>query len=247
MGGRKMLYVIGMGPGNKDNMTYKAYEALKNADVVVGYKTYIQLVKEILPEVKITEDTGMKKEIERCQKAIDLAMEGKKVALVSSGDAGIYGMAGLVYQLAEGKMDASEIEIIPGVSASSSCASILGAPLMHDFATISLSDLLTEWELIKERLHCAGKGDFVVALYNPKSFGRTTQIEEARDILLQYKPADTVVGIVRDSGRKNESKEITTLKDMCDCEINMTSTVIIGNEMTYAKDNMMITPRGYVV
>ncbi|MBN2284919.1 MAG: precorrin-3B C(17)-methyltransferase [Tissierellales bacterium] len=239
-----MLYVIGIGPGDKDNMTFKAYKAIEEADVIIGYKKYIQLVKNIFPEA-YCEDFGMKKETDRCIRAVEIANQGKKVALVSSGDAGIYGMAGLVYQVAEGVLDFEEIEVIPGISASGSCGALLGAPLMHDFATISLSDLLTDWKLIEKRLHLAAEGDYVIVLYNPKSNGRTKHIENARDIILKYRSKDTVSGIVSDAGRKNQSVKITSLEKLCDHEINMTATVIIGNSTTYSKGNQMITPRGY--
>jgi precorrin-3B C17-methyltransferase len=246
MGGRKVLYVVGMGPGDVENMTFKAHKAIEEADIVIGYKKYIQLIKSIFPNVH-TEDFGMTKERDRCIRAVEIAKEGKKVALISSGDAGIYGMAGLVYQVAEDVLDFVQIEVIPGISASGSCGAVLGAPLMHDFVTISLSDLLTEWELIEKRLHLAGDGDFVTVLYNPKSNGRREHIERARDIILKYRSPQTAAGIVTDAGRKNQTVELTTLERLCDHEINMTSTVIIGNSRTYIRDNKMITPRGYIL
>ena len=254
-----------------EHLTFKAKDALENCDVVVGYKTYIDLIKGIIPG-KESFSTGMTKEVDRCQKAIELAMQGKKVAVVSSGDAGIYGMAGLVYGLlrvqdSRFKIQGSRhdekkrtcnlqlatcnltIEVIPGVPAFCAAASLLGAPLMHDFASISLSDLLTPWKTIRRRLKMAAEGDFVIILYNPKSKTRVSQLEEAIGIISSQRSDNTAVGIVKNATRKAEEIKITTLKQMPSHYdfIDMTTIVIIGNSSTFIADNKMITPRGYDV
>lgn len=234
-----------------EHLTFKAKEALENCDVVVGYKTYIDLIKRLIPNKEIF-STGMTKEIDRCQKAIDLALQGKKVAVVSSGDAGIYGMAGLVLELLQGPGEnklVPAVEVIPGVPAFCVAASLLGAPLMHDFASISLSDLLTPWETIKKRLEMASAADFVIILYNPKSKTRVSQLEEAVAIISAHRNENTPVGIVKNAAREGEEMTITTLKDMPSYYdfVDMTTIVIIGNSSTFAVDNKMITPRGYNV
>lgn len=187
----------------------------------------------------------MMKEVERCKKSIELAEKGKTISLVSGGDAGIYAMAGLVYEIAKEKNTNIKIEILPGLAAVNSCAAILGAPLMHDFATVSLSDLLTPWGTIVKRLEAVAAADFVVALYNPKSKKRTRQIIEARDIFLKHREPDNVVGIVTAATRENEVIALTTIGQMLDHPINMQSTVIIGNSNTFVWKDKMITPRGY--
>lgn len=229
-------------------MTLRARNAILNAEIVVGYDTYIELIAELLPG-KTVVGTGMMQEIERCQAAVDHAAAGRKVAVVSSGDPGIYGMAGLVLELAM-KLPVGErpdTEVIPGVSAVGAAAAILGAPLMHDFAVISLSDLLTPWEIIKKRVEMAAAGDFVIALYNPKSTKRVKHIEEVRNIALQHRSAQTPVGIVQQATRKGETKVISNLADFTQESIDMFSLVIIGNSQSYVKDGCIITPRGYVV
>ncbi len=241
-----MLSIVGMGPGDQDNMTFKAYETFKNADRVIGYKKYTQLVQKIFTDIQI-EEFGMMKERDRCQRAIELAKTGENIVLVSSGDSGVYGMAGLAYEMAEGQLDFSEIEVISGISALSACGSLLGAPLMHDFVVISLSDLLTDWNLIEKRLHLAGQGDFVTVLYNPKSQGRKTHIEKARDILMTYRDDQTPVGIVTNCGREDESRLVDCLKSFCQQPITMTSTVFVGNSHTKVVQGKMITPRGYLL
>lgn len=187
----------------------------------------------------------MTKEMDRCRMAIDLAAEGKTVAMVSSGDSGIYGMAGILLEIANEKQSDVEIETVPGVTAASAAASVLGAPLMHDFAVISLSDLMTPFDRIMKRVDCAGAGDFIVCLYNPKSKKRVDYVEKAADILMKYRSADTPVGVVRHAGREEESSFLTTLGEIKDAPIDMFSIVIIGNSNTYVKDGKMITPRGY--
>ena len=237
------IYIVGIGPGKKPDMTFKAYKAMKNSDIIVGYKTYTDLVKEYFPNIEI-KSSSMMKEVDRCIEVLKLAKDGKNVALISSGDAGVYGMAGIMYEVI-GENDDVEVEVIAGVTATNAAAAIVGAPIMHDYVTISLSNLLTDWELIKRRLELAAQGDFIVSLYNPKSRGRTTQIAEAQQIMLKYKSKDTPVAIVRNAGRENEEYEITTLENMLDFEINMLTIVLIGNSNTYVKNGKMITPRGY--
>lgn len=235
------IYVVGIGPGKKADMTFRAYEAMEKSDIIIGYKTYMDLIKEYYPG-KEMKNSQMTKEVDRCIDVLKLAKEGKNVALISSGDAGVYGMAGIMLEIADGEV---EVEIIPGVTATNAAAAIVGAPVMHDYVTISLSNLLTDWELIKKRLELAAQGDFVVSIYNPKSRGRVTQIEEARGIMLKYKPKTTPVAIVRNAGREDEEHVVTTLDEMLNHEINMLTIVIIGNANTLIKDGKMITPRGY--
>lgn len=235
------IYVVGIGPGKKQDMTYRAYEAMEKSDVIIGYKTYVDLVKEYFADKELI-NSPMKKEVDRCKDVLKIAKEGKNVSLISSGDAGIYGMAGIMLEIVE---DDIEVEVIPGVTASNAAGAFVGAPIMHDHATISLSDLLTDWELIKKRLDLAAQGDFVISLYNPKSRGRATQIVEARDIMLKYKQATTKVAIVRNVGREDQSYVLTTLGEMLEHEIDMLTVVIIGNANTFVKNGKMITPRGY--
>ena len=235
------IYVVGIGPGKKADMTFRAYEAMEKSDIIIGYKTYMDLIKEYYPG-KEMKNSQMTKEVDRCIDVLKLAKEGKNVALISSGDAGVYGMAGIMLEITDGEV---EVEIIPGVTATNAAAAIVGAPVMHDYVTISLSNLLTDWELIKKRLELAAQGDFVVSIYNPKSRGRVTQIEEAREIMLKYKPKTTPVAIVRNAGREDEEHVVTTLDEMLNHEINMLTIVIIGNANTFIKDGKMITPRGH--
>lgn len=237
------VYVIGIGPGLPEYRSPASVEAIRNSDVIVGYKTYIDLIEDLIDGQEVS-SSGMRKEIDRCAHVLELAKTGKTVSLVSSGDAGVYGMAGIMLEMAD---DSIEIEIVPGITAANAAAACLGAPLMHDYAVISLSDLLTDWELIKKRLHHASEGDFVIALYNPKSKGRQNQIVEAREIMMNSKGGSTPVGIVRNAKRDDQSVTITTLEEMLDQEIDMFSMVIIGNRNTYVKDGKMVTPRGYAV
>lgn len=229
-------------------MSIKAQQAIAAADAVAGYDAYIELITDLLAGKQVV-STGMMQEIDRCRAALEIAMTGKHVAVVSSGDPGIYGMAGLVYELAGqvANSDCPEIEVIPGISAVSASAAILGAPLMHDFAVISLSDLLTPWEVIKKRAAMAAEGDFVMAIYNPKSSKRVTHIEEVRRIVLEHRSPDTPVGIVRQATRSGETAVVRTLADFTEEYIDMFSLVIIGNSQTYVRDGRMITPRGYVL
>ncbi|WP_202081139.1 precorrin-3B C(17)-methyltransferase [Caldalkalibacillus salinus] len=242
------LWVIGFGPGSFDHITKRAQEAIEDSDCVIGYKTYIQLIEGLLSGQEII-STGMSEEVSRAQAAVKLAEQGRKVAVISSGDAGVYGMAGLVYEVLVEKGWKEDtgvaVEVVPGISAINSCASRLGAPVMHDACTISLSDHLTPWELIAKRIEAAAAADFVVSLYNPKSGRRTKQIVEAQKILLRYRSPETPVGLVKSAYRDREHVVITTLKDMLEHEIGMLTTVIIGNASTFLYDNKMITPRGY--
>ncbi|MGE4283631.1 MAG: precorrin-3B C(17)-methyltransferase [Clostridia bacterium] len=238
------IYVIGLGPGGREHMTQKALKAIEVSEVIVGYKTYINFIEDLL-DSKEVESSGMRKEIDRCRFALEKALEGKTVSLVSSGDAGVYGMAGIMLEVVKEAGIDIEVEIVPGISAVNAAASVLGAPVMHDFAVISLSDLLTPWTVIKKRLECASQGDFIIALYNPKSHGRTEQIIRARDIMMEYKSSDTPVGIVRNACREGQQIQITNLGEMLDCDIDMLSVVIIGNSATYIHEGKIITPRGY--
>jgi precorrin-3B C17-methyltransferase len=238
------LHVVGFGPGGKEHMTFKAAEVIQNADVVTGYTTYVKMIKPYFPD-KEYKATGMMKEVDRCKMAIEDAMQGKDVAMISSGDSGIYGMAGIIYQLADEMKADIEIDTVPGITAASTAASVLGAPLMHDLAIVSLSDLMTPIDLIMKRIDCAGIGDMIVCLYNPKSKGRTEYLNQAQQILLKYRSPDTPVGIVRNAGRDDEHKEITTLGELHKAEVDMFCMVIIGNSQTYVSNGRMITPRGY--
>lgn len=228
-------------------MTPRARQAIESAEVIAGYNTYIKLIEELLGDRKVI-GTAMMQEIDRCRMAVAEAADGHDTVVVSSGDAGVYGMAGLVLELVLQQPEESRPEfggVIAGISAVNAAASVLGAPLMHDFAVISLSDLLTPWETIEKRIEMAAQGDFVTALYNPKSKKRVENIERVREIMLKHRKADTPVGIVTAASRDGEGKIISTLEDFTNEEINMFSLVIIGNSMTYVKDGYMITPRGY--
>lgn len=225
-------------------MTPAAGEALGAAEVIVGYQTYLDLIPEFLAGKEVIA-SQMMKEVDRCRKALDLAAEGRIVALVSGGDPGIYAMAGLVFEMAKEQGNAVEIEVIAGIAALNACAARLGAPLMHDFAAISLSDLLTPWEKIALRLEAAAAADFVVVIYNPKSKKRAEHIVKAREILLAHRVPETPVGIVTAATRENERIVLTTLGKMLESEIDMQTTIIVGNAMTFAWQGFMVTPRGY--
>lgn len=239
----KKLYVVGIGPGGAEDMTYAARAAMDAADIIVGYSKYIELVQPLYPE-KPTFNTPMKKEVDRCVAALKLADEGKTVAMVCSGDAGVYGMSGLVLELSEEYPDV-DIEVVPGVSACLAGGAVLGAPLTHDFAVISLSDLLTPWELIEKRLECAAMGDFCVAIYNPSSHKRADYLEKACNIMMKHKSPETVCGYVQNIGREGESFKVMTLKELKDAKVDMFTTVFVGNSMTKVVSGKMVTPRGY--
>ncbi len=238
------LYVVGFGPGGYEHMTAKCIDVIEKADIITGYTTYVEMLKEFFPD-KTYLATPMMQEVKRCRMAVEEAMKDQTVAMVSSGDSGIYGMAGIIYQVAEEMGADIEIETVPGVTAASAAASVLGAPLMHDFAVISLSDLMTPLDLIMKRVDCAGQSDLIVCLYNPKSKKRTGYVEQAADILMKYRSSGTPVGIVRNAGRKGEQSQITTLGELKNAEIDMFSVVLIGNSQTYVSRGRMITPRGY--
>ncbi|MEK3795022.1 precorrin-3B C(17)-methyltransferase [Paenibacillus sp. FSL R7-0204] len=242
------LLIIGFGPGALEHITGRALAALDESEAVIGYTTYVDLIRPLLRHQEIV-GTGMTEEVSRAQEAVRRAEEGQTIAVISSGDAGVYGMAGLVYEvLIERGWNRSEgvqVEVIPGISAIQSCSSLLGAPIMHDSCTISLSDHLTPWESIAARVEAAGAADFVIAFYNPRSGRRTRQIEEARTILLRYRDPATPVGIVKSAYRDRQQTVVTTLQDMLEHEIGMLSTVVVGNSATVVYEDLMITPRGY--
>ena len=237
------IYVIGMGPGAWNKMTIEAAEAMQECDTIIGYTVYIDLVKEHLPEKEYL-STPMRKEVDRCVLAFEEAAKGKKVAMICSGDTGVYGMAGLMYEVGERYPDV-DLEIIPGVTAALSGGAVLGAPLIHDFCLISLSDLLTPIEKIEKRLHAAGEADFAIALYNPQSHKRRDYLQKACDILLQYRSPETVCGTVENIGREGESFRVMTLAELRDTDVNMFTTVFIGNSQTKVIRGHMVTPRGY--
>lgn len=241
-----MIYVIGIGPGCRDLMTQEAISAMEDAEVIVGYKTYIKLVEDFIKDKEVVQN-GMRKEVDRCQDAIDIAKTGKKVAVISSGDAGIYGMAGLILELITKQELDIPVKVVPGVTASIGAAAVLGAPIMHDFCHISLSDLLTPWEVIEKRLRLAAEADFVICLYNPRSKGRSEHLANAFKIMGKFKDGSTPVGIVKDVGREDQEKFICTFDTMDFERVDMTTMVIIGNKSTYIHDDLMITPRGYTV
>ena len=240
------IYVIGMGPGNTMDMTPRAKNAIESADEIIGYSTYIDLIKEHFPSKPFI-SSGMKKEVERCELVLQKALDGKTVALISSGDSGIYGMAGIMLEIVNKSGKQIEVEVIPGITAANAAASVLGAPIMHDFAVISLSDLMTPLDLIYKRVELAAQGDFVICLYNPKSKSRSDYIDTSREIILKSRKSSTPVGIVRNAGRENESYDIATLENMLNFEIDMFTVVIIGNSQTYTENGRMITPRGYKI
>lgn len=241
-----MIYVIGIGPGCRDLMTQEAISAMEDAEVIVGYKTYIKLVEDFVKDKEVVQN-GMRKEVDRCQDAIDIAKTGKKVAVISSGDAGIYGMAGLILELITKQELDIPVKVVPGVTASIGAAAVLGAPIIHDFCHISLSDLLTPWEVIEKRLRLAAEADFVICLYNPRSKGRSEHLANAFKIMGEFKDGSTPVGIVKDVGREDQEKFICTFDTMDFERVDMTTMVIIGNKSTYIHDDLMITPRGYTV
>ncbi|MBD5805818.1 precorrin-3B C(17)-methyltransferase [Limosilactobacillus walteri] len=241
-----MLYVVGLGPGSKELMTEEARDVIERTHTIVGYATYVRLIEDMI-EGKELVVTGMRGEIDRCKKALEIAATGEDVAIISSGDAGIYGMAGLVLELAGKMKEHIDVKVIPGVTASIAAAAHLGAPLMNDFCHISLSDLMTPWEVITKRIDAAAAADFVICLYNPRSKGRPHHLRKALDIILKYKSPDTIVGIGKDVARAKEIDKVTTIADLDETEINMTSIVIVGNKNTYVEDGRMITPRGYTL
>ena len=239
----RKVAVVGIGPGDYENMTVGADRALKNCDVIIGYHVYVDLVKERYPGKEFL-TTPMTQEVKRCQMALGLARDGKNVAMVCSGDSGIYGMAALIYEL-RGESPDPEIQVIPGLTAACSGAALLGAPLTHDFAVISLSDRLTPWEKIEKRLENAAQADLSIVLYNPASHGRPDHLRRACDILLRQLPGDRVCGIASRIGREGESSRLLTLSELGTAPVDMFCTVFIGNSMTKSIGEKMVTPRGY--
>lgn len=239
----KKLYIIGMGPGAAEEITPRAMSALEESEVIAGYHVYINLIQEHFPGKKFL-STPMRQETERCCLALEQAASGVTVSMVCSGDAGVYGMAGLLYELAQ-QYDPIEIEVIPGVTAACSGAAVLGAPLIHDFAVISLSDLLTPWELIERRLDAASAADFCICLYNPSSKKRSDYLQKACKIILRHRSPDNVAGIVRNIGRVNETAVVTNLLHLQEMQVDMFTTVFIGNSQTKNLNGKMVTPRGY--
>ncbi|MCR5808864.1 MAG: precorrin-3B C(17)-methyltransferase [Clostridiales bacterium] len=237
------LYVVGIGPGNYENMTVRADEALKNADAIIGYHVYVDLVRGRYPEKEYL-TTPMTREAERCQMALDEAKKGKTCALVCSGDSGVYGMAGLCFEL-RGEQTEPDIEVVPGLTAACSGAALLGAPLTHDFAVISLSDRLTEWGLIEKRLTLAAEADLSIALYNPASHGRPEHLKKACEILMKTLPGDRICGVARNIGREGEERFVMSLSELASFPADMFCTVFIGNSHTEMINGNMVTPRGY--
>lgn len=242
------IMLVGLGPGSHDHLTARARAAIAEADTVIGYVTYIRLVADLL-EGKEVIKKSMTEELDRAIEALDRARQGRRVALVSSGDAGVYGMAGptfeVLFQAGWTPDSEIEVEIVPGASALNTCAALVGAPLTHDFCAISLSDLLTPWPVIARRLDAAAASDFVTALYNPKSGRRTRQIVEAQRLFLRHRDPDTPVAIVKSAYRPKQRIEFSTLAKMTECDIGMLTTVLIGNSSTFVRDGLMVTPRGY--
>ena len=237
--------VVGLGPGAGRDLTGRAREALERADLIVGYTTYIALIREEFPEKEMM-STGMRREVDRCRAAVEAAASGRDVAMVCSGDSGIYGMAGLIYEVAQ-DYPPIDIEVVPGITAACGGAAVLGAPLTHDFAVISLSDLLTPWEKIQKRLEAAAAADFVICLYNPRSRSRSDYLRRACDILLTQKAPDTVCGFVQNIGREGERAVTLTLAELREnTEVDMFTTVFIGNSETALMSGKMVTPRGYL-
>ena len=237
------LYVIGIGPGEYEQMTLKAIHAMEKSEVIIGYTVYVDLVKEHFPGKEFL-TTPMKKEVDRCVMAFEEAKKGKVVSMICSGDAGVYGMSGLMYEVGVNYPEV-ELEIIPGVTAATGGAAVLGAPLIHDFCLISLSDLLTPWEKIEARLLAAAEADFVVCLYNPSSRKRRDYLQKACDLMMQYKSPETVCGIVSYIGRDGEHYEVMDLKTLRDTKVDMFTTVWVGNSQTKEINGKMVTPRGY--
>ena len=241
----RKIIVAGIGPGSREDITPAVVEAVSEADVVVGYKYYFQFVEQYLKAGCECIDTGMKKERERAEQAFQLAEQDKTVVVISSGDAGIYGMAPLIYEMKESRQSDVEIETLPGISAFQKAASLLGAPIGHDLCIISLSDLMTPWEVIEGRIKAAATGDFVTAVYNPKSHGRYWQLYRLQELFLEVRSADTPVGYVRQAGREEQAVKVTTLSALDPEEIDMFTVMIIGNSQSYIADGKFITPRGY--
>ena len=242
---QKKRYIGGIGPGRKEGMTFEAEAALRCSDCIVGYHVYTDLVKPDFPEKEYV-TTPMTKEVDRCREALQIADAGNTVSLICSGDAGVYGMSGLVLQLHEEYPDV-DIQVVAGVTAALAGAAVRGAPLIHDFALISLSDLLTPWKKIEKRLLLAAEADFVIVLYNPSSKKRHDYLQKACDLMLQYQSPETVCGLVENIGREGEQAKVLTLAELREENVNMCTTVFIGNSQTQNIDGKMVTPRGYTL
>ena len=239
------IIIAGIGPGSKEDITPAVLEAVREADVIVGYKYYFQFIEPYVKEGCECIDTGMKKERERAEEAFRLAEQGKTVVVISSGDAGLYGMVPLIYQMKKEHQSDVSIEVLPGISAFQKAASLLGAPIGHDLCIISLSDLMTPWEVIERRIKCAADGDFVTAIYNPKSHGRYWQLYRLVELFLKVRSAETPVGYVRQAGREEQEVKLTTLGAFDPEDVDMFTVILIGNSQSYIADGKMITPRGY--
>jgi len=239
------LYVVGMGPGAREQMTIQAEQVLASCQVIVGYTAYVELLREIFPDKEYV-TTPMRQEVARCRMAFEEAEKGRRVAMVCSGDAGVYGMAGLILELSE-RYPSCQVEIVAGVTAALAGGAVLGAPLTHDFAVISLSDLLTPWEKIERRLLAAAWADFSICIYNPASKKRADYLKRACDILLRELPGDRICGVARQVGRNGQHGELMTLKELRDYPADMFTTVFIGNSQTRAVGGRMVTPRGYQI
>lgn len=237
------IYTVGIGPGGGQQMTMEAKTVLSQCDVIIGYTVYVDLIREEFPNKEFI-TTSMTQEVKRCKIAFAEAQNEKDVAVVCSGDAGVYGMAGLMYEIGQGYPE-TEVIVVPGITAASSGAAVLGAPLIHDFAVISLSDLLTPWEKIEARLKAAAMADFSICLYNPASKKRHDYLQKACEYMLEYKRPDTVCGLVRNIGRLGEESRILTLQELKDTPVDMFTTVFIGNSETKQIGGKMVTPRGY--
>lgn len=240
----KKLFVVGIGPGDEKKITLEAKEILEQVEVIAGYTVYIDLIKNHWPAKEFI-TTPMKQEVERCKMALEAANQGKMTAMVCSGDAGVYGMAGILLELGQDYKEV-EIQVVAGVTAALSGAALLGAPLGHDFSLISLSDLLTPWETIEKRLKAAAMSDFVICLYNPSSKKRKDYLKKACDIILEYQSKDLICGYVKNIGREGESFQILTIETLRETEVDMFTTVFIGNSTTKKIGNQMVTPRGYL-
>ena len=239
------LTVVGIGPGDYDNMTVRADRALAESEVIIGYGVYVDLVRDRYPDKEFL-STPMTREADRCRMALESAQSGKRTAMVCSGDSGIYGMAGLLFQL-RGEAAEPEIEVVPGLTAACSGAALLGAPLTHDFAVISLSDRLTPWEKIEKRLEHAAAADFVICLYNPSSKKRKDYLRRACDLVLRHQSPETVCGYVKNIGREGEEGHVLTLGELRETQVDMFTTVWIGNSQTERIGDKMVTPRGYAL
>ena len=246
------LYVVGVGPGNHDHMTYRAKQVIEESEVIIGYDTYVSLVEDLIADKEVYR-YAMTQEVDRANQAIDLAEKGRIVSVVSSGDPGIYGMVGLIYEILAQKgwnrHDSSGIyvECVPGVSSLNSCADLVGSPLMTDFAVVSMSDLLVPWDIIVKRVEAAAMGDYVTVIYNPASKKRVHQLRDTRDIFLKYRKPDTPIAIIKGAYRESQELVVTTLEKMLEHQdmLGMITTVIVGNSSTFNYEGMMINPRGY--